>query len=42
MMYDRILAETTEADVRRVLEHLQAASRDRHLPAFERCLQRGA
>ena len=41
-MYDRILAETTEPDVRRVLEHLQAASRDRHLPAFERCLQRGA
>ena len=41
-MYDRILAETTESDVRRVLQHLQAASRDRHLPAFERCLQRGA
>ncbi|MDD1651393.1 MAG: hypothetical protein LUO80_13540 [Methylococcaceae bacterium] len=39
-MYDRILAETPEPDVRRVLLNLQSASRDRHLPAFERCLHR--
>jgi hypothetical protein len=40
-MYDRLLAATREADVRLVLERLQAASRDRHLPAFERCVERG-
>ena len=39
-MYDRLLAETPEADVRRVLLNLQSASRDRHLPAFERCVNR--
>lgn len=39
-MYDRILAETSEPDVRRVLLHLQSASRDRHVPAFERCVHR--
>jgi rubrerythrin len=39
-MYDRLLAATAEPDVRRVLENLQSASRDRHLPAFERCLAR--
>jgi hypothetical protein len=39
-MYDRILAETSEPDVRRVLLNLQSASRDRHLPAFERCVHR--
>jgi rubrerythrin len=39
-MYDRILAETSEPDVRRVLQNLQSASRDRHLPAFERCVHR--
>jgi rubrerythrin len=39
-MYDRLLAATPEPEVRRVLENLQAASRDRHLPAFERCLRR--
>jgi hypothetical protein len=39
-MYDRILAETSETDVRRVLLNLQSASRDRHLPAFQRCANR--
>lgn len=39
-MYERLLKATPEPDVRRVLENLQSASRDRHLPAFERCLQR--
>jgi rubrerythrin len=37
-MYDRLLAATPEPDVRRVLLNLQSASRDRHLPAFRRCL----
>jgi rubrerythrin len=37
-MYDRLLAATPEPDVRRVLENLRSASRDRHLRAFERCL----
>jgi len=39
-MYDCLLAATPEPDVRRVLTHLQSASRDRHLPAFERCVAR--
>jgi len=39
-MYDRLLAATPEPDVRRVLENLRSASRDRHLPAFKRCFQR--
>lgn len=38
-MYDRLLVGTEEPDVRHVLLNLQAASRDRHLPAFERCLR---
>jgi hypothetical protein len=36
-MYDRLLAKTQKADVARVLAHLQAASRENHLPAFQRC-----
>lgn len=40
-MYDRLLAAVEEPDCRRVLENLQAASRDRHLPAFRRCVARG-
>ncbi len=39
-MYDLLLAGTAEPDVRVVLRNLQAASRDRHLPAFERCISR--
>ena len=39
-MYERLLADVDEPDVKRVLERLQAASRDNHLPAFERCLIR--
>ena len=34
-------AATQEANVARVLSNLQAASRDNHLPAFQRCLERG-
>lgn len=40
-MYDRLLAAVEEPDCRIVLENLQAASRDRHLPAFQRCVERG-
>lgn len=41
-MYERILASVDDPDIRAVMSRLQEASRDRHLPAFERCVQRGA
>jgi hypothetical protein len=40
-MYDRLLAATDLPDVIHVLQRLQAASRDNHLPAFRRCVERG-
>ena len=40
-LYDRLLPTVSDAQVRTVLERLQAASQDRHLPAFERCVERG-
>lgn len=39
-MYERLLSATEAPDVRAVLLRLQEASRDRHLPAFERCVAR--
>jgi hypothetical protein len=39
-MYDRLLAAMEKADVRMVLERLKAASRDHHLAAFRRCVER--
>lgn len=39
-LYDRILPDVRDPEVRMVLERLQEASRDRHLPAFRRCLAR--
>lgn len=36
-MYDALLAAELPEDERCVFEHLRAASRDHHLPAFERC-----
>lgn len=36
-IYDDLLEEVTELDVITVFERLQAASLDKHLPAFERC-----
>jgi rubrerythrin len=39
-MYDRFLEDVREPDIRRVFSNLQAASRDNHLPAFERCARR--
>ena len=40
-MYDRLIAATDLSDVMEVLRRLQAASRDHHLPAFQRCVARG-
>ena len=40
-MYDRLLANTTRPDILTVLRNLQEASQERHLPAFQRCVQRG-
>jgi rubrerythrin len=39
-LYDRLLPGVTDRQARMVLENLQAASRDRHLPAFRRGLAR--
>ncbi len=40
-MYDRLLGAVQEEDVVRVLTNLHAASREHHLPAFQRCVERG-
>tara|TARA_R110001592_G_scaffold357416_1_gene660553 strand:- start:113219 stop:113713 length:495 start_codon:yes stop_codon:yes gene_type:complete len=40
-MYDRLIEMTDLPDVIEVLQRLQAASRDNHLPAFQRCVERG-
>jgi len=40
-MYDRLISATDQADVVEVLKRLQAASREHHLPAFQRCVERG-
>lgn len=39
-MYDRLLADVDDPAVRNVLLNLQDASQNRHLPAFQRCLER--
>lgn len=36
-MYDAMLAQTAQADVRAVFAALRSASHDRHLPAFRAC-----
>jgi hypothetical protein len=41
-MYDRLLRATQRPDILAVLRNLQAASQQRHLPAFQRCAQRSA
>ncbi len=38
-MYDRLLAAITDAEARQVMERLQWASRERHLPAFARAAE---
>ncbi|HUH37118.1 MAG TPA: DUF2202 domain-containing protein [Spongiibacteraceae bacterium] len=40
-MYERLLSVIEKPDIRRVLTHLQAASQQRHLPAFQRCVAGG-
>ena len=39
-LYDRLLPKVADSETQDVLSRLQAASRDRHLPAFRRCLDR--
>jgi len=39
-MYDRLLKVTNHPNILAVLRNLQAASQQRHLPAFWRCAQR--
>lgn len=40
-LYDEILPTIEDPAIRNTLLALQAASRDRHLPAFRRCVARG-
>lgn len=41
-MYNRLLAATKDyADVQQVFKNLQRASQENHLPAFQRCVERG-
>ena len=40
-MYERLLSATQRPDILTVLRNLQQASQQRHLPAFQRCAQRG-
>ena len=40
-LYDRLIEATDPPDVIEVLKRLQSASRDNHLPAFQRCVERG-
>lgn len=40
-MYERLLGATQRPEILAVLRNLQQASVQRHLPAFQRCVQRG-
>ncbi|MCA7118528.1 MAG: DUF2202 domain-containing protein, partial [Acidibrevibacterium sp.] len=40
VMYDRLLAQITDPQVREVMLRLKEASQGRHLPAFQRALAR--
>lgn len=40
-LYDRLLPSVTDGQIRATLTDLQSASRERHLPAFQRCVERG-
>ncbi len=39
-LYERIIDTTVQADILAVYRNLRDASQQRHLPAFQRCLQR--
>jgi hypothetical protein len=41
-LYQRLLASTQRPDILTVFRNLQEASQERHLPAFQRCVERGA
>jgi rubrerythrin len=41
-LYTRLLERVIDPRVRVIMQRLQAASRERHLPAFRRCLERYA
>ncbi|MGJ0452977.1 MAG: ferritin-like domain-containing protein [Methylocystis sp.] len=40
-MYSRLLEQVTDAQAHSVMLRLQDASRNQHLPAFRRCVERG-
>jgi len=40
-LYDRLLPTIRDQEVKDTLTRLQWASRERHLPAFKRCVERG-
>jgi hypothetical protein len=40
VLYRRLLASTRRPDILAVFQALHSASQDRHLPAFQRCVQR--
>ena len=39
-MYDRLLTSTDRSDILMVFRNLQQASQERHLAAFQRCVER--
>lgn len=39
-MYDRLLSQTDKEDIKNVFYHLQVASFNSHLPAFQNCLEK--
>lgn len=39
-LYDKLIPQIEDPEVQRVFRNLQEASRENHLPAFERCLER--
>ncbi len=41
-LYERLLTSTQRPDILAVFRNLQAASQERHLPAFQRCVERGS
>jgi hypothetical protein len=41
-LYERLVASTHRTDILAVFRNLQAASQQRHLPAFRRCVERGS
>jgi hypothetical protein len=40
-LYERLLSSTSRPDILSVLRRLREASQQRHLPAFQRCVERG-